>query len=131
MKLHMNKYRNDLPIGSEFVLGLLTGAVLGVTAGVLLAPRSGKDTRKKIAGAFDDQVNNLDEYWDTTKSQVKQTVNDVKKSVGRATDKVEDGLSDFADKARGTADRFQDKADELADDAKSAVNRAKDNLQNR
>lgn len=33
----------------DFVAGILIGAVVGAVAGILLAPKSGKETRKDIA----------------------------------------------------------------------------------
>ena len=34
----------------DFVIGCIMGAVLGVVAGLLLAPRSGYETRRRLAG---------------------------------------------------------------------------------
>jgi gas vesicle protein len=41
--------------------GLFIGACIGVTAGVLFAPRSGQETRKEIAGKTADTVEQLRE----------------------------------------------------------------------
>ncbi len=36
------------------LLALVAGAIVGVGAGILLAPDEGKNTRKKIKGSLDD-----------------------------------------------------------------------------
>ena len=38
----------------KFVAGVVTGALVGATAGVLLAPKSGAETRKDLANKFNE-----------------------------------------------------------------------------
>jgi gas vesicle protein len=58
-KFHMNN-------GQKILLSFLAGAAAGVVAGLLLAPDSGKEIRKKIAkkasdlkGTLENQIRNL------------------------------------------------------------------------
>ncbi|MDJ1502204.1 YtxH domain-containing protein [Xanthocytophaga agilis] len=62
--------------------GFLIGAAAGVVAGLLLAPSSGKETRKKIADSakdlsdkfgneFDDAMSKLSSFTETTLSNLK------------------------------------------------------------
>ena len=63
--------------------GLLAGAAIGVTVGVLLAPGSGEQTRKKIVKASKDAVKDLkasfEENIESLKTQYKRGVDDVAK----------------------------------------------------
>lgn len=97
---------------SEFASGLLTGALLGLAVGILVAPRSGKDTRKKIAGAASQQADELANKWDDAKSETRKQLN-----------KYEDKAASAASKL---SDNAEDKADHLADEAKSAIDKVKD-----
>ncbi len=64
--------------------GLLIGAALGVLAGILLAPSSGKDTRRKISdstkdlknkvgGQLEDTMNKASQYAESTMAGLKKT----------------------------------------------------------
>lgn len=64
--------------------GLLIGAALGVLAGILLAPSSGKDTRKKLSDStkdlknkagsqLEDALNKASEYAESTLAGLKKT----------------------------------------------------------
>jgi len=43
----------------KFVAGVVSGAVLGATIGLLAAPKSGKDTRQLVRGKAGRMVNSL------------------------------------------------------------------------
>jgi gas vesicle protein len=132
MSLNIKKHPlDDLPTHSgvkPYLSGLLTGLVAGVVTGLLLAPRSGKELRKQIAGSVGDQTRDLQNQWDKTKSQARETVSNIKVNVGMK----EDELSRYADRATKEAreadeeaDKALKEADRLADEAKSAMNKVK------
>lgn len=49
---------------SKVLLGIVLGAAAGAVAGILMAPDSGANTRKKIADSGRDMTNNLKGKWD-------------------------------------------------------------------
>jgi len=72
---------------SKFLFGFILGALGGLAAGILLAPDSGKATRKKIVDktnkikqeledlaevAKDSITDSVDEYWKSTNPKVKR-----------------------------------------------------------
>ena len=61
--------------------GVLAGAAAGAIAGVLLAPDSGKNTRKKIAVGTKKMV-------DDVKSKTTDTINSAKESIKNVTNKM-------------------------------------------
>ena len=63
--------------------GLLAGAAIGVAVGMLLAPRSGDDSRKKIVrgskGLIDDLRTSMEDGIDSLKNQFKGAVEETAK----------------------------------------------------
>jgi gas vesicle protein len=47
----------------KVILGVLAGAAIGVAIGMLLAPDSGSNTRKKIAGKGAEYIDDLEEKF--------------------------------------------------------------------
>ena len=126
----MANRRDDLFTSNEVVLGVLAGAVIGLAAGILLAPRPGSDTRSQIANAVNDGAENIGDKWNKTTAKAKDAFDAVKAKAGVTTDKMGDTVDRYAEEARHKADQFSAKAenatDELADDSRSLLNRAKD-----
>lgn len=82
--------------GTSFAKGALIGALAGAAAGILLAPKSGKETRKDIK----DGAENL-----------------AKKSKGL----VEKGV----DEVKGVLERGKESVEDLADDVKAEIEKRK------
>src|SRR5688572_1219204 len=94
-------------VKQRFSVGLVVGAIVGVVAGLLTAPKSGKETRadiKRKAGEVKDQA--------VTKA----------KEVGTKAGKVADDARKTANKLSGEA---VGKADEIRKRANNAVEGAK------
>lgn len=67
----------------KVLLGILSGAVAGVAAGMLFAPKKGSETRKEIAdrsneymygtkNKFNDLADNVSHRYDSVKSKIKR-----------------------------------------------------------
>jgi gas vesicle protein len=72
------------------ILGFLAGAAIGAAIGVLLAPRSGKETRERMAGKAKDAKD--------------EEAEDLKERLGKD---VTESAEDVADRARRTADHVR------------------------
>ncbi|MGB7784972.1 MAG: YtxH domain-containing protein [Salinimicrobium sp.] len=66
----------------KVIAGILSGAAIGAVAGMLFAPKKGKDTRKQIAdrsneymydtkSKFNDLADNLSHQYDSVKSKMR------------------------------------------------------------
>ena len=55
---------------SRFLAGFIVGGAIGAVAGVLLAPRSGEETRKMLKDTADDMARRADETAKQIKTQV-------------------------------------------------------------
>lgn len=74
---------------TKTLLGFVAGAAVGALAGILLAPDTGTNTRKKIAGKAGDVTDSL-------KSSFNDFMGEVKKVYTTATEEAED----FGEKAK-------------------------------
>src|SRR5437588_978120 len=102
-----DRFENESGGGGSFVMGLLTGTVLGAGLGMLFAPKAGSELRGQIS----DQAGNL--------------ANAASDQYRRAAD----AAGDIADKSRELYDRAADSGREMYDKARDAVARGTEEAQ--
>jgi len=90
-----DRYDNEGMGGGSFVMGLLTGTVLGAGLGMLFAPKAGSDLRNQLS----EQAGNLRD----TASEGYRRASEV--------------AGDWADKGRGVVDKARDAVSRGADEA--------------
>ena len=66
-------------------LALVTGILLGTGLGLLLAPQSGKRTRRQLKNYLDDTTDRLNDLADETKDRMSDYVEKGKRFVGERT----------------------------------------------
>ncbi len=59
----------------KVIVGFLCGAAVGALAGILLAPDSGEETRKKIANKAKDLKDDLNDQLTSTFGRISEQVN--------------------------------------------------------
>lgn len=59
---------------ATFIAGLLVGAVIGASASLLLAPQSGRRTRRKITRVASGVALDASDRWDTISDGVRERV---------------------------------------------------------
>ncbi|SFC12117.1 YtxH domain-containing protein [Zunongwangia sp. SCSIO 43204] len=91
--------------GGKILIGLLSGAAAGVAAGLLFAPKKGKDTRKAIADTSDN-------YYKGARGKV----TDFSDSVGHKIDAL---------KAKTKASFSNSKSEEKINEAKAEIHEMK------
>ena len=101
----------------KFVAGVISGAAIGAAAGVLLAPKSGAETRKELANKFN-------EVLDSAKSLKKE---DAVKYIETSIDKIKKELSTLdkekvKKKAEKKAKEIQKELEDLVEFAKEKGN---------
>ncbi len=69
------EYENDAR-AFNFLTGLICGAAIGAGVALLLAPESGKRTRKRITRAADDLKDDASERWDHIADDVRDRVDE-------------------------------------------------------
>ena len=95
-----------------FLIGLGAGAL----AGLLLAPKSGKQLRRDIKRGYEDARDAVGEWAEETAEKAKERVRE-------AGDRVRDAASRGIDAASDLADDLRDKAREKAEPLRRAINR--------
>jgi gas vesicle protein len=76
----------------KVILGIICGAALGAVAGILLAPESGEETRKRIASKASDLKDDLTKNLNSTVSRLSSLATDT-------LNKVQNSSSELAKKA--------------------------------
>lgn len=65
-----------------FVIGLITGTVIGSVVALLFAPKSGKELRQDIKNKSNEILEDTTEYLNNTKERVVSAYNEAKRKVG-------------------------------------------------
>ena len=71
--------------------GFLIGAAVGAVAGLLLAPRAGKETRERLFGEqfdLDEQKNRWHEATDTSRDSAADSAQDLKKKIDETRERL-------------------------------------------
>ena len=82
---------------SRFLAGFIVGGAIGAVAGVLLAPRSGEETRKILKDTADDMTRRADE----TAKQIKVKADDAVSDLQKRGDEIKEKLQDLITKQKG------------------------------
>lgn len=97
---------------SDTLFVLLVGAVVGAAAGLLFAPRPGRDTRKRVRRWIDEVEESLED--DDMESLLAKGKDVLREKADHVRTRVESALRDKAKEVRGTVEStLKQKADEL------------------
>jgi gas vesicle protein len=96
--------------GKKFGLGIIVGAIAGVAAGFLTAPKSGKETRQ-------DLKNKAQEARGSAERKLKEA----HKELEKLSDEAKSKAKDLQGKAKEEMDTYAKKADELKVRVKGAI----------
>src|SRR5512139_3707524 len=109
-----HKMQHASPSGMSVVTGLLVGGLIGAGVALLMAPRSGEETRAEIR-------NKAMEYRDRTKDVVNETVSQAKSKAGDLKDGVMEKAEDLKRRGKQTAAQQLDDLTQAAETGKSRV----------
>ena len=104
-----DRFESESGNGGSFVMGLLTGTVLGAGLGMLFAPKSGSELRNQLS----DQAGNI----------ANQATDGYRKATENAAEWVDRGR-DMYDKAKTAVSRGADEAQRYVRDTASDVSSA-------
>lgn len=113
----------------DFFKGLVFGAVIGATAGILLAPKSGAETRDDIKKFSSDVQDKAYDLYISSRKEVEKRMKDLK-AAGKRIDvdaykrlvsKVVDELKQDSDVAANTAKKIGEQLNSDWEEIKSAV----------
>ncbi len=78
---------------TKFLAGFIVGGAIGAIAGILLAPKSGEETRKLIADTTKDVMNRADATVKEIQSKADDVVSDMQKKGDEIRDKLQNLLN--------------------------------------
>lgn len=78
---------------TKFLAGFLVGGAIGAVAGILLAPKSGEETRALIADTAKDTLRRADETVKEIQSKADDVVSDMQKKGDELKNKLQDLLN--------------------------------------
>jgi len=121
-----DRFDNEGGGGSSFVIGLLTGTVLGAGLGMLFAPKAGSELRGQLSEQAGKVANNASEQYRRASETAgdwadkgRQVYDKARDAASRGVDKARDAASQGIDKAREAASRGADEAQRYVQDATS------------
>jgi gas vesicle protein len=98
-------YREDQS-GASFMMGIMTGAVIGAGVALLFAPRSGQETRQQLGEQYrglaeraEQTAQNLREGAQNLRQNAQQLADQGRERVQRAASQLSDRLSSTAESA--------------------------------
>jgi gas vesicle protein len=114
-----DRFENEGGGGGSFVMGLLTGTVLGAGLGMLFAPKAGSDTRQQLS----EQANTLANTASQGYRRASETATDL---AGRGRETAVDFASRSRETATDLANRGLETATDLASKGLDAYDKARD-----
>jgi gas vesicle protein len=94
-----DRFDNDTNSGSSFVMGLLTGTVLGAGLGMLFAPKAGSELRNQISEQAGSIANQASEGYRRASETAGEWAEKGRDMYNKAYDKARDAVSKGADEA--------------------------------
>ena len=85
-----------------FIAGLVVGGAIGAIAGLLFAPETGEETRKKVAVKSKEWADDLYTKFDDLKDSVTEVMEDVKQGAAEVLDDVKKGTNQVLDDVKKT-----------------------------
>lgn len=81
----------------KFIAGFVVGGAIGAIAGILLAPKSGKETREILANSAQDMIKRADE----TAKQIQSKADDAVSELQKKGEEIKNKLQDLINKQKG------------------------------
>ena len=112
-----DRFENEGGGGGSFVMGLLTGTVLGAGLGMLFAPKSGSELRNQLSEQAGNLANTASEGYRKAADTAGQWAQSGKEAAGEWADRGKD----VYDKARDAVNRGAEEAQRYVRDTASGV----------
>ncbi len=85
---------------SKFLCGFLIGGAVGAIAGILLAPKSGEETREMLKNSAADAIKKAD----ATVKEIQAKADDVVSDLQKKGDEIKEKLQSLMDKQKDNAE---------------------------
>jgi len=123
-----DRFENENNGGGSFVMGLLTGTVLGAGLGMLFAPKAGSELRNQLSEQAGTLANQATEGVRKVTDSAGEWADRGRDMYGKAREAVVRGADEAQRYARDTASSVRDVAAKGADEAQSYVRNTADTV---
>src|SRR5271163_1845872 len=103
-----DRYMNDSNSGGSFVLGLVTGAAIGVGLGMLFAPKSGRELRGQLSEQAGTLANQASEGYKRAAESASDLADRGRDIYGKAREAVSRGADEAERQIRNTSAQVSD-----------------------
>lgn len=110
---------NNNTQAKSLLAGIILGGIVGATAALLLAPKSGKEIRRDLSRTYEDVSETAHDLAHSVSKKGHRYANNISGQAGEWTDKVKefldvvsDGVSHFSHLANKEASHIKDSAEE-------------------
>jgi len=97
-----NMSDNSSSSGFAFIAGLVVGGAVGAIAGLLFAPETGEETRKKVTEKSKEWADEFNNKFDDLKDSMTEVMEDVKKGSAEVMEDVKKGAVEVLDDVKKT-----------------------------
>lgn len=108
---------------SKMIAAILSGAAAGAVVGLLFAPQSGVETRKKLASLRNQGSEYLDQLVEEGKKTWYETKGMVETNTGIAASELDDFVRHILQNGRRWWSNTRNRASEMADEAEAIVDK--------
>ena len=105
-----DRFENEGSSGGSFVMGLLTGTVLGAGLGMLFAPKAGSELRGQLSEQASNLANQASDGYRKASEAAGQWADRGKEAYGKARDAVSKGAEDAYNRTRDAVNKGADEA---------------------
>jgi len=110
------------------ILGFLAGAAVGAALGVLFAPRSGKETRDRIAQRAQGAKEDLDDMIEKGRTEWAKAKGKAADTASMTKDEVSDFIRFLFEEGRDLKERLSHDVEDSADEVAAKARKAADNV---
>ena len=103
-----DRYMNDGNNGGSFLLGLVTGAAIGVGLGILFAPKAGSELRSKLSEQAENLANQASEGYKRAAESASEWADRGRDIYGKAREAVSKGADEAERQLRNTSAQVSD-----------------------
>lgn len=112
---------------SKLIVAVLGGVAVGAVVGLLLAPQSGAETRKKLKKLKNKGTDYMDQLVEEGKKSWYETKGKVETNAGIAAEELDEFVRHILKNGRKWWDKAKKEAEELADEAEYTFEQKADN----
>jgi gas vesicle protein len=110
-----DRYMNDGNSGGSFVLGLVTGAAIGVGLGMLFAPKAGSELRDQLSEQAGNLANQASEGYKRAAESASEWADRGRDMYGKAREAVSKGANEAERQIRNTSSQVNDAVADYAE----------------